>query len=781
MDIQTKNCFEKFREIESIYTNGKVALSGNTIFTTFNEDIHAIQYGSGEIEFTIKGDTDIITSFAVSPNTKFLVSASRSLMISIVDLETKSTIKKFKGHQAPIISMEFDESSTLFATGAADGSLMVWDAQRGYCTHNLRGNRGVVTALKFFSEANGTTKLASGAEDGSVRLYNLNTNQCEAVLNGHVSVIREISFSGDNKYIISGGRDSVINLWDTKTKKLVLTIPVYEGVESVGTMIIGNEQVIYMGGEKGKPRFFDISGKEIQFQFKINNQMITQLIYSKIHNQLIMVTSDQNIEALEVSHENNTINTAWQVVGNNDEIIDLQFVGLNQTHLAVATNSELLRIYDTDTLRCQLVDGHKDIVLSIDAHPKYFATSSKDYTARVWTFSPQSNTNSIPSVTTVGIATGHTGSVGAVKLAKDDDCTFMVTGGQDRTIKLWDLTTLEESKTLKTRFTVKAHDKDINSIAISPNNKLIASASQDRTIKTWSVSNGQLQNVFVGHKRGVWSVEFSSVDMVLASSSGDTTIKVWSVVDGTCLKTLEGHTGSPLRTTFISCGLQLLSSGSDGLIKVWNLKSGECDVTLDEHEDKVWATAITKNESIFVSGGSDSKIKFWKDTTKQEMDKLHKKQADNLLMGQALENYLAVKDYKNSISLALSLDKPHSILNMLMESIRTNNGLTEETFLGSVDIDNVFGSLTKDQLTRVLNYAREWNTNAKLSFVAQAVISCIFHYYSHKQLLQIPGIRQLVASLIPYTERHLSRMDRLLTDTFMLDYALHGLDNLVEE
>jgi U3 small nucleolar RNA-associated protein 13 len=67
---------------------------------------------------------------------------------------------------------------------------------------------------------------------------------------------------------------------------------------------------------------------------------------------------------------------------------------------------------------------------------------------------------------------------------------------------------------------VLAHDKDINAVAVAPHDRLVASASADKTIKLWNTADLSLVHVLRGHKRGVWSIEFSSVDKVIASASG---------------------------------------------------------------------------------------------------------------------------------------------------------------------------------------------------------------------------------------------------------------------
>lgn len=73
-------------------------------------------------------------------------------------------------------------------------------------------------------------------------------------------------------------------------------------------------------------------------------------------------------------------------------------------------------------------------------------------------------------------------------------------------------------------------------MAVSPNDKLLASGSQDRTAKLWSLADMSLLGVLRGHRRGIWCVQFSPVDQVLASASADGTIKLWGLHDFSCLK-----------------------------------------------------------------------------------------------------------------------------------------------------------------------------------------------------------------------------------------------------
>ncbi len=67
---------------------------------------------------------------------------------------------------------------------------------------------------------------------------------------------------------------------------------------------------------------------------------------------------------------------------------------------------------------------------------------------------------------------------------------------------------------------VSGHDKDINALVLSPDDRLLASASQDKSIKLWGLPSLVLGKTLRGHRRGVWGVAFSPVDKLLVSAAG---------------------------------------------------------------------------------------------------------------------------------------------------------------------------------------------------------------------------------------------------------------------
>jgi U3 small nucleolar RNA-associated protein 13 len=119
-------------------------------------------------------DTESVTSLVLVPSGAHLVTCSRSLIMRIYSLPSGTLLHSVKPHETPVSALEVDSTSTLIATGGAEGFVKVWDVQGGYMTHFFKGHGGLVSALKFWGNAGESRwRLASGSEDCRIRIWDL--------------------------------------------------------------------------------------------------------------------------------------------------------------------------------------------------------------------------------------------------------------------------------------------------------------------------------------------------------------------------------------------------------------------------------------------------------------------------------------------------------------------------------------------------------------------------------------------------------------------------------
>lgn len=547
---------------------------------------------------------------------------------------------------------------------------------------------------------------------------------------------------------------------------------------------------------------------------------LNNLSTEQISPMLVAIDAEHNMSFLRVQWSEDDTNllqlvTDRAIVGHSGEILDLAIIAQPVTldnkdkHMvAVATNSSQVRIFglgggDEDgeekqlqhhlalTPRCLLV-GHDAIVLSIASSPcgRYLVTASKDKTMRLW---------HIPSEKCLAVATGHTEAIGAVSLSNKIGCydvggkaatngagAFAVTASKDRTLKVWPLPGTavltrwtdgedDPKHPLNARLSARAHEKDINIVSVSPNDSLIATGSQDKQVKLWRSADLALHGTLKGHKRGVWDAQFAPHDRVIATASGDKTLKLWSTSDCKCIRTFQGHTSGVLRVRFLLGGLQMLSSGSDGLIKLWTIRTNECESTMDGHSDKVWALDLSPCGTALFSGGADSKIAVWRDTTKERDEAVREAEEQNIMMEQQLTNHLRRKNYELALDVALELEKPNQVLRVLID-------ITEKDTKSGQGIETLQKHVVKwstDRLKKMLTYCREWNTRARNSHVAMLVVRAVITTIPAVKLAtEYEGIPEILTGIAPYAERHFDRLDRMVGDSYLLDYTLTSMGSL---
>ena len=155
------------------------------------------------------------------------------------------------------------------------------------------------------------------------------------------------------------------------------------------------------------------------------------------------------------------------------------------------------------------------------------------------------------------------------------------------------------------------HNNRVKSVAISSDNRYIASGSDDKTIKLWNIESGDLIKTFEDHKDWVNSVSISSDSRYIVSGSIDKTIKLWDIESGDLVKTFECHSSRVNSVALSSDNRYIVSGNSDKTIKLWDIKSGELIKTFEGHENWVKSVALSSDNKYIISGSDDKTIKLW--------------------------------------------------------------------------------------------------------------------------------------------------------------------------
>ncbi len=275
--------------------------------------------------------------------------------------------------------------------------------------------------------------------------------------------------------------------------------------------------------------------------------------------------------------------------------------------MAIGDISGEMKIYDASSW---------SLITSFQAHSKsiykivqsrfkseFVATCSQDKTVKIW--------NSF-NWTLIRNYAEHSSQVYAIEWLNED--TLASCGETDKIIRIWSVSSGETELTINTNgadvyslklldnnihlavglgypydiniynksdgslvLTLQGHNGRVENIIQIRNSDLLASSSDDKTVRLWNLTTNSGKFILQGHVYYVYGLRQVSSDL-LASGSGDRTIKVWNITSGGLVRNLTGHEG------YVVYSLDLMNNGSqsflvsgswDKTIKVWNWSTGE--------------------------------------------------------------------------------------------------------------------------------------------------------------------------------------------------------------
>jgi len=456
---------------------------------------------SGALLNTLEGHMSVQMAVAFRPDGKMIAAAG---WYGLVLWKTDGTShQKLDGEGANAVA--FSPDGKWMATGCTNSKVKIWNSD-GKLQQTLLGHGDAVWGVSFSPDSQ---QVASASNDETVKLWQIDGTLL-TTLAGHTNVVRAVAFSQDGKMLASASDDGTVKLWK-------------------------------LGG----------TGRAVR-----NGNPLYAVGYGP-DGKTILTTSGHGMATL------------WNPDGTFRKTVDKEQYGPIS---AVAFSP----------------DG------------QMFATASGDRS--VWLFKSDG--------TKLRPLEGHTGEVNQSEvkgLSFSHKERLIATAGVDGTVKIWNTDDGKLFKTLqegKRSAVQEEQGYPVWGICFSPDDRMIAAASHDGTVKRWRWSDGTSLPPLKGHGGAVTAVAFSRDSKMIASAS-DRTVKLWNSDDGTLLKTLEGHQGAVRGVAFSPKGREIIASASeDKTVKLWT-RDGTLLKTLEGHENKVVGVAFSPDGKKIVSGSDE--------------------------------------------------------------------------------------------------------------------------------------------------------------------------------
>lgn len=397
-------------------------------------------------------------------------------------------------------------------------------------------------------------------------------------LKAHRRGVYALAVSPDGKTIISGSGDQTIKLWSLAEGKLRATL---EGHNSeVRALAINPEGTMLASRDASKTiKLWSLSLPEGQ-----------------------LLSTPQGIQSLAISPDGNILASA---AGENDirlwslperkPLTTLAGHTKSVGMLAIAPNGKLLAssAEDSSIKLWSLPEGKLLATFQIDAESVQqivFASDSKALLSR--------STNGIAKLWSLPEGKLLTTQSGVRVSAISPD-------GKNLALASIDIRILPVSK--GKALTLKGHRATVNSLVFTSDGSLLASGSEDYTIRLWSLAKGKLLSTIQGNK----VVGITADGKSLLSVSLDNNVNVWSLPDAKLLATVKRNISWDLILAISPDGKMLVVASNDGTTALWSLPEGKLLTTLRGSTEAVEAIAISPDGKTLACGYKDSTIKLW--------------------------------------------------------------------------------------------------------------------------------------------------------------------------
>lgn len=249
--------------------------------------------------------------------------------------------------------------------------------------------------------------------------------------------------------------------------------------------------------------------------------------------------------------------------------------------------------------------GHADPVYDIAYHPTnpdMAATAGGDDVGAVWDLS---------NATRLHTLSGHTDTVNLVAFSNDG--MFLATGSLDGTVRVWGVASgaFEEVNVLQ------GPGEDILWLAWHPKGNVLLAGSADSTCWMWSVPKGKEMQCFVGHAGAVLCGGFTPDGKMVATASEDGTMRVWNPKSGASKMSFKQSGGMLFHDAAVTCmdiagdSKSIATGSEDHTVALSNVVSGKVLHRFEGHEDGVEAVAICANMPFVASASLDGTVRIW--------------------------------------------------------------------------------------------------------------------------------------------------------------------------
>ncbi len=489
-----------------------------------------------------------VTAIAFPPTGTLIATGHDDGVVRVWDMATERLVHEFRGHELAISALAFSPVGTQLASAGEHKILYIWDVSTGERVGTLEGHTDRIPALAWHPDGQ---QLASAGWDTTARIWDI--SRCEPIilLNSHAGQVHTLAFNPDGSRLVCADSSNSIHVWDTARHRPVCVLRSHSS-EIRCIAFSPNGQQLAFGGVERVIHLWDARNGSDEADEVDPLMSRTGLAVNPDGSRLISLAAGTGLRIWQTA----TAQTAVELEGN--PVLRAFAASPDGRWLAGSIAAEdgedvadkardTLRLWQADSGRRQAVfEGQQAPITAIAFAPdSSLLASGSFHSCDVWLWQAPSAEpflllNGAADCCSVETLVFHPRApllaVGAID--------HLATGGDDGLVAIWHLPERRQIASLR---------GGARGLAFSADGQRLAVATLGAKVLLYDVRDWQLAGEAVGHLDAVNCLAYSPTAPLLATGSDDRTVRLW-----------DAETGLPRGTRELDTQVKAIAFAPDG-------------------------------------------------------------------------------------------------------------------------------------------------------------------------------------------------------------------------